>query len=58
MQNMSDEQKTIVAEILANRFKASKHEDSIFVPVQMMNVSELYDIADEIINTIQRRTIQ
>lgn len=55
---MSDEQKTIVAEILANRFKASKHEDSIFVPVQMMNVSELYDIADEIINTIQRRTIQ
>lgn len=55
---MFDEQKTIIAEILANKFKSSKHECSIFVPAQMMNVGELYEIADEIINTIQRRTIQ
>ena len=55
---MSNEQKTIVAEILANRFKASKHEDSIFVPVQMISVVDLYDIAGEIINTIQGRNLQ
>ena len=55
---MRDEQKTIVAEILANRFKASKHEDSIFVPVQMVSVSELYEIAGEIISTIKRGMMQ
>lgn len=55
---MSREQHTIIAEILANRFNASKHESSIFVPAQMVSVSELYEIADEIINTTNGRNLQ
>jgi len=51
---MENETRIRVAEILANKLKASKHEDSIFVPVQLLSKDELYEIADEIIRGISQ----
>lgn len=51
---MSNETRIRIAAILANKLKASRHEDSIFVPVQMLTKQELYDIADEIIRGISQ----
>lgn len=51
---MENETRVRIAEILANGLKASQHENSIFVPVQMMTKSELYELADKIIRGISQ----